>query len=135
MCVLIVEDDATLGMVYKRNLDKLGLKSYIAVTGEEAIAEIQSSGVDYGLVLLDIGLPQMDGLSVAQGMRELGTDCPIIAITAGHSSKEECLKSGMDDYFTKPVFMKELESIIHKWDVGRCPGEGSHRKEQSRKPS
>ena len=120
MCVLVVEDDETLGMVYKRNLDKLGLNAHIAVTGEAALVEIQSKTADYGLVLMDIGLPQKDGLTIAQEMRELGTDIPIVAITAGHSSKEECLQVGMDDYFTKPVFMSELATIIDKWNIKRC---------------
>jgi DNA-binding response OmpR family regulator len=121
MCVLIVEDDPTLGMVYKRNLDKLGLNAYIASSGEEALAEMQSNTSNYGLVLLDIGLPMKDGLTVAHEMRELGTAVPIVAITAGHSSKEECLSVGMDDYFTKPVFMNELQAILQKWNVKGCP--------------
>lgn len=123
MCVLIVEDDATLGMVYKRNLDKLGLNAYIASSGEEALSEMKENTQIYGLVLMDIGLPLKDGLTVAHEMRELGTMVPIVAITAGHSSKEECLRVGMDDYFTKPVFMNELQAILEKWHIKGCPRE------------
>lgn len=123
MCVLIVEDDATLGMVYKRNLDKLGLNAYIASSGEEALSEMKENTQIYGLVLMDIGLPLKDGLTVAHEMRELGTMVPIVAITAGHSSKEECLRVGMDDYFTKPVFMNQLQAILEKWHIKGCPRE------------
>lgn len=125
MCVLIVEDDRTLGMVYKRNLDKLGLRSYLAETGEAAIEQFKAKTSAFGLVLLDIGLPQKDGLTVAHEMRALGGECPIVAITAGHSSKEECLSVGIDDYFTKPVLINELASIIDKWNIRNCQHEPS----------
>lgn len=120
MCVLIVEDDSTLSLVYKLNLDKLGLNAFIANSGEEALAEIRCNSSQYGLVLMDLGLPSMDGLSVTHEMRKIGIQQPIVAITAGHSNKEECLKAGMNDYYVKPVFINQLENIIKKWNVRGC---------------
>lgn len=121
MCVLVVEDDETIGKVIMRNLSKYGFFSKLATNGQQAKSDFTQ--YDYNLVLMDLGLPDMDGLETTRMIRKLERDenpVPIIAITAGHSSNEECLQAGMNDYYIKPVLEKQLRFIIEKWWKGNC---------------
>lgn len=121
MCVLIVEDDQTLGRVFVRQLAKLGFKADLVTTGADAISRCGQEC--YGLVLMDIGLPDQDGISVTRQIREKHGHLPVVAVTAGHASREECLQAGMVDFFTKPLLAEHILSILNRWPPGRCPVE------------
>lgn len=116
--VLVVEDNPLNQFLVRRLLEKQGFKVTIASTGSEAIRKYEED--EYDVVLMDIKLPEVDGLTVARLIRErervLQTRrVPIIATTAHalDSDRERCLSAGMDDYVTKPLSSKELlEKIL-----------------------
>lgn len=122
MCILVVEDDRTLGRVYMHHLDQLGYQADLASTRAEAIAFLQTKV--YGLILMDIALPDGDGLGTTKEIRRLNSvatgQVPIVAVTSGHSNKAECLKAGMNDYFVKPVLLQQIMDILVKWNPTRC---------------
>jgi DNA-binding response OmpR family regulator len=119
MCVLVVEDDATLGSVYISFLKRLGLNADLVTSGADAIEQFKN--FQYGLVLMDLGLPDKSGIETSHAIRELEQDVPIVALTAGHASRKECLKAGMNDYFLKPVLIDQFSGIVEKFNIGRCP--------------
>jgi DNA-binding response OmpR family regulator len=106
--ILIVEDEP--GMV--AFLDKgLGSRGYATkVVGDGASALAIASDADFDLVILDLGLPDVDGLSVLRELRRRGERLPVLILTAREdlSDKVEGLDAGGDDYVTKPFKLEEL---------------------------
>ena len=107
MNILLVEDNPINQKVAARLLEKQGHTVAIATNGKEALAALVSGTFD--LVLMDVQMPEMDGLeaTVAIRQQEAGTErhVPIVALTA-HAmvgDRERCLAAGMDGYVTKPV--------------------------------
>ena len=84
--------------------------------GEEAVKVVENN--DYDIVLMDVQMPQMDGLEATKLIRQHNGHQPVvIAMTANamQSDEEECLKAGMDDYLSKPVRVDTLKAMIQKW--------------------
>ncbi len=116
--ILLVEDNAVNQRIAIRLLEKLELRADIAGNGIEAVESIKS--INYDLILMDVLMPEMDGLQATKIIRkELNrTNLPkIIAMTANSmiGDREMCLDAGMDDYLTKPIRIDELESKLIKW--------------------
>jgi len=120
--VLIVEDNLVNQQVTENMLIKLGCRSKIAENGREAIDLLEK--VDFDLVLMDIQMPKMDGLTATLHIRNNRTnirksDIPIIAMTAhalkGH--KEKCFDAGMNDFLTKPLSIDALARAIEKLEL------------------
>ncbi len=114
--VLLAEDNHVNQVVAIRNLEKLGHSVVVANNGLEALSWLDRQAFD--LVLMDIQMPEMDGLTATKtiraGEREGGSRIPIIAMTA-HAMKgdrERCLEGGMDGYVSKPISSKALEEAI-----------------------
>jgi DNA-binding response OmpR family regulator len=105
--VLVVEDDADIAGVLRRSLDKEGYDVRVAGDGEAALE--QSGVFEPDAVVLDLGLPKLDGMEVARRMREDG-DVPILMLTARDAldSRVEGLDVGADDYLVKPFERQEL---------------------------
>jgi len=121
MNILIIEDQPDLGQLVADHLITLGIKSEIATTGEMALETIDVGIHD--LVILDRGLPDMEGLELLKIMREEGMKMPVLVLTAkdGLGDKVEGLNSGADDYLVKPFDMDELVARIHA--LNRRPSE------------
>ncbi|HPO16364.1 MAG TPA: response regulator [Candidatus Hydrogenedentes bacterium] len=117
--ILLAEDNPTNQIVALRILEKLGYRADAVWNGVEALKALETT--PYDLVLMDVQMPEMDGLTVTRQIRNPGSAVrnhavPIIAMTA-HAMKgdrEECLKAGMDDYVSKPVSPKELADAIER---------------------
>ena len=109
--VLIVEDDLRLRRAITINLTARGYDVQGAEDGKTALRIASSTGLD--LVTLDLGLPDLDGLEVIQGLRGW-TTVPIIVLSARDSQTDivEALDAGADDYITKPFGMDELLARI-----------------------
>lgn len=105
--VLIVEDDPQLLRALEINLRTHGYRPVTAVDGASALAAASAHQPD--LVLLDLGLPDMDGVQVIAGLRGW-SQVPIIVLSARHGpeDKVEALDAGADDYVTKPFGLEEL---------------------------
>lgn len=112
MRILIAEDDATLSQQIKAALTDEGRAVDTATDGEEAL--FLGSTEPYDLVVLDIGLPERDGISVLKEWRKNDVDTPVLILTArdGWSERVDGLDAGADDYMTKPFHMPELSARI-----------------------
>jgi DNA-binding response OmpR family regulator len=114
MRLLLVEDEKKLAAFIKKGLEKkCGHAVDVIHNGEEGL--IYAVAVDYDLIILDIMLPGLDGLSVLRELRAKGLKTPIILLTAKATieSKVEGLDSGSDDYLTKPFDLRELVSRVN----------------------
>ncbi|MFA9190634.1 PAS domain S-box protein [Flavobacterium sp. FZUC8N2.13] len=117
--VLIVEDNSINMLLAKTLVKKIIPESIIieAFDGEEAIEQYQNQRPD--IILMDIQMPNKNGFEATYEIRKIEQDrtIPIIALTAGifTEEKEQCFKSGMNDYITKPIIVSDLELVMLKW--------------------
>jgi two-component system OmpR family response regulator len=112
MRILIVEDDPTLADGLARSLTQSGYAIDQTTNGEQAITLLRDSVHD--LVILDLGLPKIDGLEVLRKLRQRGDRIPVLILTARDAieSRVQGLDLGADDYLTKPFDLIELEARI-----------------------
>ena len=129
--VLLAEDNITNQQVALAILGKLGVRVDGVANGREVLEALRS--IPYDLVLMDVQMPEMDGLEAtrtlrAAGSKTLNANIPIIAMTAHamQGDREACLAAGMDDYIAKPVSPAGLSALLEKWiarlDAGRTAG-------------
>lgn len=116
--ILLVEDEENLHEALKLNLEMDGYEVSSAFTGTEALKKVAAEYFD--LIILDIMLPELDGISVAEHIRVNHNEVPILMLSAKNSSSDKVLglKKGADDYLTKPFNLEELllrvEKLIQK---------------------
>jgi DNA-binding response OmpR family regulator len=122
--VLVVEDDEDIAQVLQRSLRLEGYEVRIAADGEAALTTYPEFAPD--LMVLDLGLPKLDGLDVAKRLREGGEDLPILMLTARDAleSRVQGLDSGADDYLVKPFERQELLARLRAL-LRRRPPRGS----------
>ena len=127
--VLIVEDDRNIQELLQMYLEKEGYAVTVASDGGQGLAKFRSLKPD--LVLLDVMMPVMDGWAVCKAIRA-DSQTPIIMLTAKGETDDKVagLKSGADDYVTKPFEMKELlariEAVLRR--TGNAPAEEASRR-------
>jgi len=119
-CVLLAEDNITNQQVARAILEKLGCRVETVANGAEALKALETSACD--LVIMDVQMPEMDGLEATRRIRDPRSavarhDIPIVAMTAHamQSDRQRCLAAGMDDYITKPVSAEALSEVLHRW--------------------
>ena len=112
MRILVVEDDTNLNRQLKEALTEAGYAVDVAFDGEEG--HYLGDTEPYDAVVLDIGLPQMDGLSVLEEWRRAGKTTPVLLLTARDrwSDKVQGIDAGADDYVAKPFHMEEVLARI-----------------------
>jgi DNA-binding response OmpR family regulator len=110
--VLIIEDDQDIADVVALNLQDLGLRADRAVDGRAGLQKVLEN--DYALVVLDLMLPRMDGLSVCSRIREKNPFTPILMLTAKSEEMDRVLglEIGADEYVTKPFSVRELVARV-----------------------
>jgi signal transduction histidine kinase/ActR/RegA family two-component response regulator len=117
--ILIVEDNRINMLLSKKLVKKIIPHCIIfeATNGKEAIKLYKKEKLD--IILMDIQMPKKNGFETTVEIRKLDRSGapPIIALTAGIliEEKEKCLKSGMNDYISKPINITDLETVLHKW--------------------
>ncbi|HEV7344781.1 MAG TPA: response regulator transcription factor [Devosia sp.] len=112
MRILVVEDDVNLSRQLKEALTDAGYAVDVAFDGEEG--HFLGDTEPYDAIVLDIGLPQMDGLSVLEEWRRAGRTTPVLLLTARDrwSDKVQGIDAGADDYVAKPFHMEEVLARI-----------------------
>jgi CheY-like chemotaxis protein len=121
--IWVVDDDARNVFALASVLESKGAKLRFARNGKEALAALESAaaqgGVAVDLVLMDIMMPEMDGLTATREIRKKPEwkRLPIIALTAKAmpNDRQECLEAGADDYIAKPLDVDKLLSLIKVW--------------------
>ncbi len=115
--ILLVEDNAVNQKVALRLLGRLGCQATVANNGREAIAAVQAQSFD--LVLMDVQMPEMDGLTATQNIRQWEKEqgkppVPIVAMTANAMAedRERCLAAGMNEHIGKPVRLEDLRTTL-----------------------
>jgi DNA-binding response OmpR family regulator len=121
MKILVVEDDRTVGQYVKRGLEEQRYHADLVDDGMEGLR--LASGGRYDLIVLDLRLPQMNGLEVLRTLRDRGNTTPVLVLTAQDAVdfKVQALRSGADDYVTKPFAFEELLARVEA--LGRRPKE------------
>ena len=111
--ILVAEDNKVNQMVIRETLSKLGHEVHLVGSGKAALEALRQES--YPLVLMDLQMPEMDGLEATELIRrQLGEGPWIVALTANAftEDRERCLRAGMNDYLSKPVRREELEQAI-----------------------
>lgn len=113
MRILLVEDERRLANVVKKGLTEEGFAVDVAYDGEEGQYLAQSE--EYDLIILDITLPKVDGITICKELRKKNIKTPILMLTARSTLEDKIfgLDSGADDYIIKPFAFLELRSRIH----------------------
>ena len=125
--VLVVDDNPVNQRLLVALLDRMGFRTEVAATGPEAVASVRRGA--FGLVLMDLELPGMDGWAAAAEIRGLPgarAGVPILAVTADvkHGDRERYRHSAINDYLLKPVDRDELTMLVWRWIGARvAPGE------------
>lgn len=125
--VLVVEDEARIASFVSKGLRAAGLSVEVTGSGSQAVARACQEGID--LILLDVGLPDVDGFEVLERIRGQGVSTPVIMLTARSSVEDRVagLSGGADDYVAKPFAFEELLARVRlrMRSQGREPGGGS----------
>ena len=108
MKILIIEDEQRLARLLKQGLEEQGFVVDLAYDGSEG--QFQAEQYPYDAILLDLMLPEVDGLAILKGLREKGNDVPVLIITARGDVEDRIkgLNFGADDYLAKPFNLDEL---------------------------
>lgn len=106
--ILIVEDDGRISELIRRTIAMTGHRGLPAFTGREALSALEKTNID--LILLDIGLPDMDGFTLMKRISQDYADTPVICVTARDEVPDRVrgLKGGAEDYIVKPFEVLEL---------------------------
>ena len=117
--ILIVDDDSRNIFTLTSTLEDNGAEVYSAFNGQEAIEVLETEDVKFDLILMDIMMPVMDGLTAIQKIKSNDNfkDISIIALTAKTAPKDKqmCLDAGADEYLAKPIEFNALFSMIRAW--------------------
>jgi len=128
--ILIVEDESGLATTLKDRLQKAGHTVSVALEGNSGMAMALREPFD--LLILDLMLPGQNGLTICQKLRQLGSNMPILMLTARRQTMDKVigLRTGADDYLTKPFKMMELlarvDALLRRAGGGRSAGQARY---------
>ena len=126
--ILLAEDNAINRKVALKTLEKMGYRADTAINGAEAVDAL--TRIRYDVVLMDVQMPEVDGIDATRRVRDLRSAVldhavPIVALTA-HAMAEDrnaCLAAGMDDYLSKPIEPAKLAVVLARWIARRTASE------------
>jgi CheY-like chemotaxis protein len=116
--ILIAEDDAMNQKMVLKVMNKLGYEPKMTSNGNEVLEEVSLN--HYDIILMDVQMPEMDGLEATKMIRLcLSVQPTIIAMTANtlQGDRDACIRAGMDDYISKPVKLEDLVNVLEKWSL------------------
>ncbi|MBR8828691.1 MAG: response regulator [Gomphosphaeria aponina SAG 52.96 = DSM 107014] len=112
--ILLAEDNIVNQQLALKLLERMGYRADIASNGLEVLSALERQ--EYDLILMDIVMPEMDGITATKEIKKLAKPPRIIAMTANamEGDQERCLEAGMDDYISKPIRVQELVASLNK---------------------
>ncbi|UCF30419.1 MAG: response regulator [bacterium] len=110
--ILVVDDEESIRLLYREELEEEGYRVICASDGEEALRKVKSDSPD--LITLDIRMPGMDGIEVLQRIREMDTDIPVIMSTAYGEYRQDFNVWASDAYIIKTANLDELKKTISR---------------------
>ncbi len=116
--ILLAEDNPANQKLAQLILSKAGYQVEAASNGREAINRFFAAPDQYDMILMDVQMPEMDGLRATRTIRKRGFgDVPIVAMTANamKGDRDKCIEAGMNDYIAKPVRRENVYEMIRKW--------------------
>jgi len=118
MRILYIEDNPINVYVIQRVAEYLKCELLVAATAAEGMQRVAASP---NLILLDLGLPDRDGLMLARDLRNAGVTIPIVALSAAGTgiNKQLCLESGCTDYVSKPYTFNQMCRYVSRYQVSR----------------
>lgn len=125
--ILLVEDEEMAQFAAEGMLKKLGCEVDVAATGHEALERLKKGF--YDLILMDLGIFDMDGFNITKKIRSMGDNLlkqiPIVILTAyDHASiKKRASTLGLDDFLTKPLTLESCKAVLNKY-LGKKDGQG-----------
>jgi two-component system, sensor histidine kinase len=112
--ILLVDNDLVSQRISVYQLSKLGYECKAVSSGEEAIQELEKQ--TYDLILMDVLMPNMDGIVTTQVIRQReGSKKYTIIVGLTSQSKDICIDAVMDDYVQKPATLNQLKTVLDKW--------------------
>jgi CheY-like chemotaxis protein len=112
--ILLIEDNLILQNVFNEFLEILNCTNVdTARTGKQALALFEKH--KYALILLDIGLPDINGIEVCKKIRMEEDHTPVVAITAYDTARQECKQAGFNDFALKPVLLEKMDYLVKRW--------------------
>ncbi|NCP56742.1 MAG: response regulator [Piscirickettsiaceae bacterium CG_4_10_14_3_um_filter_44_349] len=114
MKLLLVDDNAMMQKIQSTILQKLGHQTSVVSSGQQALAVLSSQAFD--CIVMDMQMPEMDGLETTRRIRKSGNFTPIIALTGNDddASKQACLQAGMNGFLTKPMQTAQVNLMLAK---------------------
>lgn len=119
--ILVVDDEESMCLLLRKALEKENYSVTTVGTGGDALKEVESG--DYSVVILDLKLPGMDGMTCLKSIKDIDSSVPVVMITA-HGSKQtafDALERGAYDYFSKPFDINEMRTVVRrafeKWNL------------------
>ena len=119
--VLIVEDNPVNRDLFSLQLRQFGLATQYVTNGKEAVELMQANPAAFSMVLMDLQMPVMDGITATKLIRqnEAGSNrrVIIVALTANDSAgiQDQCMEAGMDDFVNKPSTLSKISDLLGKW--------------------
>ncbi|WP_051678497.1 ATP-binding protein [Thiomicrospira pelophila] len=121
LSILVAEDNPSNQLLIQAILTKLNHRTVLAENGLEVLAQLNKPGSKFDLILMDMQMPEMDGLEATQKIRNhenQNVACiPIIALTANamFGDREKVISAGMNDYLSKPIDVEALQRVLWRW--------------------
>lgn len=110
--ILLVDDEESIHLLYREELEEDGYEVHSALSGEEALEKLNIISPD--LVILDINMPGMNGIDVLRRMKEMHPHLPVILCSAYQEFKQDLASWASDAYIVKSANLEELKAAVHK---------------------
>ena len=110
--ILLVDDEESIHLLYREELEEAGYEVHSALTGEEALDKLNIIGPD--LIILDINMPGMNGIEALRRIKEMNPKVPVILCSAYQEFKQDLASWASDEYIVKSSNLDELKAAVKK---------------------
>ncbi len=111
--ILLVDDEESIHLLYREELEEEGYEIHSALTGEEALEKLDIVKPD--LIILDINMPGMNGIETLRQIKELNSAIPVILCTAYQEFKQDLASWASEEYVVKSADLSELKAAVNKY--------------------